>query len=513
MKYLSILVILFIQVNLYSGRKALVIGNQRYPENALRNTENDAMAMHQLLQKNGFKTTIKINLDRQSFEECIDSFTSTLDNTDEVLFYFSGHGVQIEGENYLIPTGRIFKDEKDVKYEAINANKLTEKLSLASLSIIVLDACRDNPFRGVKSMNRGLAPMGFKGGSQYIIYSTASGKTASDGRENLSPFTEAFIRSASIPGITIEDVMRRVVRDVRKFSEDTQIPFSYGSLDREFILTLTSADNYADRKPVPISNDRSVSDNMIYVRGGKYVPGTSTKHNDDPGAEVFVKSFLIGKYEVTQKEWGDTMNNNPSYWKGDNLPVEQVSWYETLAFCNYKSIKEGLLPVYSIDGSNVPDTWPVFKSTGDFHYSAKCDWNANGYRLPTEIEWEYAAKGGIYQNEYKYSGANELDQVGWYDLNSKDQTNNVGQKSPNKLGIYDMSGNVREWCWDWFVDEQGLSKGNSNLKSPEKGTKKVLRGGSWYCFEDSCRVTSRFSFYPDHISRTYGFRIVRSVNE
>jgi formylglycine-generating enzyme required for sulfatase activity len=131
----------------------------------------------------------------------------------------------------------------------------------------------------------------------------------------------------------------------------------------------------------------------------------------------------MGKHEVTQREWRELMGNNPSYFKGDNLPVENVNWYEAIEYCNKRSVKEGLAPVYRGSGNSIT-----------------CDWSANGYRLPTEAEWEYAAKGGNKNFlTYVYAGSNTVDAVAWYGGNS---THPVGTKAPNDLGIYDLSGNV-----------------------------------------------------------------------
>ena len=173
---------------------------------------------------------------------------------------------------------------------------------------------------------------------------------------------------------------------------------------------------------------------MIYVEGGTFQMGsTNGGSSEQPIHTVTVSSFLIGKYEVTQKEWQEVMGYNPSYSEGDNRPVEKVSWYDAVEFCNKLSEKEGLTPAYTINGFDV-----------------SCNWSANGYRLPTEAEWEYAAKGGKKSKNYKYSGSDNIDDVAWYDANSDGRSHDVGTKAPNELGIYDMSGNVWEMCWDSF---------------------------------------------------------------
>lgn len=240
-RFLLITLLILLVMPLFAGRKALVIGNSSYTDAPLKNPVNDANAISGLLSQLGFVTTVRTNLDRRCFEESIEQFASTLNSTDEAVFYYSGHGAQIEGENYLIPVGRVFQGETDVKYDAVSANKATEKISQrAGTSIIVLDACRDNPFRGSRSGTKGLAIMQTREGGQFIIYSTGSGQTADDGGSgSLSPFTDAFIRHAVIPDVTIEEMMRNVVKDVRAVSNNKQVPFYYGSMEDAFCFALS----------------------------------------------------------------------------------------------------------------------------------------------------------------------------------------------------------------------------------------------------------------------------------
>ena len=235
---------------------------------------------------------------------------------------------------------------------------------------------------------------------------------------------------------------------------------------------------------------------MVFVKGGTFQMGSNDgEDGEKPVHTVTVDDFYIGKYEVTQKEWKEVMGNNPSYFKGDNSPVEEVSWYDAVEFCNKLSKKEGLTPCYSGSGKNT-----------------KCDFSANGYRLPTEAEWEYAALGGNKSRGYKYSGSNTIGEVAWYGNNSGSKTHPVGKKQPNELGIYDMSGNVWEWCWDWHDKNYYSKSPKYNPKGPGSCKYRVLRGGSWDNYDIGCRSSNRISNNPGSSYYNYGFRFLRTLN-
>lgn len=224
---------------------------------------------------------------------------------------------------------------------------------------------------------------------------------------------------------------------------------------------------------------------MVKVEKGTFSNGIS---------KITLSSFYIGKYLVTQKEWRSITGNNPSRFRGDKLPVENVSWYDAIVFCNQLSQKEGLNLTYTINGEEI-----------------SCDWQAKGYRLPTEAEWEYAARGGKLSKGYKFSGSDVIDEVAWYNKNSENKTHLVGLKVPNELGIYDMSGNVWEWCWDWYNDY--LSSAQTNPKGQSrKSNSRVNRGGSWNSYGGcGCVVSHRDSSGPEYKHINLGFRIVLTI--
>jgi formylglycine-generating enzyme required for sulfatase activity len=242
---------------------------------------------------------------------------------------------------------------------------------------------------------------------------------------------------------------------------------------------------------------------FVRINGGTFTMGSPAneqrREKYEVQHQVTVSGFYMGKYEVTQKEYQEIMGTNPSEFKGDNLPVEQVSWYDAVEYCNKRSQKEGLTPAYTISETNV--TW---------------NRNANGYRLPTEAEWEFACRAGtttpfstgnnITTSQANYDGNNP------YNNNAKgeyrEKTTPVGTFAPNPWGLYDMHGNVFEWCYDWYGDYSSGSQ--TDPVGAVSGAYRVIRGGSWNAYGQLLRSANRNFSTPSVRYYFIGFRLVRS---
>ena len=283
--------------------------------------------------------------------------------------------------------------------------------------------------------------------------------------------------------------------------------------------------SFFKNKLIKSEDNKRKYENMSYIKGGKYIPSFCDK-------EKIVLNLEVSKYLITQDIWKKIMGYNPSYFKEDKRPVERVTWWDTLEFCNRLSEKYKLDPVYDLsDREN--EILLINELDGEKKLPDKADFGkTEGFRLPTEIEWEWFARGGqkALDNgtfDYKYSGSNNIDEVAWYCFNSRpkkykqevkllnpeqynidelywfssydgEQTQEVGLKKPNQLGLYDCNGNVWEWCYD---------PEKYSLKEPRK----ILRGGSWKESEDYCDITNRYSYYSNKPYYIVGFRIVRTL--
>jgi formylglycine-generating enzyme required for sulfatase activity len=252
---------------------------------------------------------------------------------------------------------------------------------------------------------------------------------------------------------TAEATEKRLAEEKRKAEE--------AEAETKWKAAAAEANRLADlkRKEEAAKRQKPFEPEMILVEGGTF----------QMGRQVTLSSFSIGKYPITQVQWKAVMGTNPSHFKGDDLPVEMVS---------HDDIQQFLSELNRLMGKT--------------------------YKLPTEAQWEFAARGGNQSKGFEYSGSNNLNEVGWFDDNSGSKTHSIGKLAANELGIYDMSGNVWEWCADWH----GYSNAVRNPTGAATGTDRVLRGGSWYGDSGDCRVARRDFLSPSRRNRLCGFRVV-----
>ncbi len=238
-------------------------------------------------------------------------------------------------------------------------------------------------------------------------------------------------------------------------------------------------------------------DEMIRIPGGSFEMGSKTGQADErPVHRVTLSDFLMDRTEVTQQQYGRFPLPDPSHFKDPNRPVDQINWTDALDFCNERSLAEGLEPCYDLE-------------------TMECNFQANGYRLPTEAEWEYACRAGSIGTYNSGNAPAKLQGVAWYQANASQKTQAVAGKSPNAWGLYDMHGNVKEWCHDYYAEAYYANSPDRDPHGPASGSERVIRGGAWDASADSCRSAYRASDASLNdtclASDAIGFRCVRNA--
>jgi formylglycine-generating enzyme required for sulfatase activity len=497
-------------------RTALVIGNAAYDVGPLPNPVNDATDMAATLRQLGFEVTPLHDATYNDMETAVNTFHRQLRQGGMGLFYFAGHGLQVEGQNYLIPINARITRESEVKHRAVNATWVLEAMQEAGngLNVMILDACRNNPYaRQWRSTKQGLAGMAGARGV-LVVYATSPDQVADDGSGRNGVYTKHLLRELTTPGVRVMDVVIRVTAAVEQETAGRQIPWFSGTLTENFVV--------APEPPQTYTN--SIGMEFVLILAGTFQMGSTAAEVEKlplprpplrgfkkwtwfevegPQHQVTIsQEFYLGKYEVTQGQWHAVMGHNPSHFPqcGAECPVENVSWKDVQAFIERLNAREGHMK----------------------------------YRLPTEAEWEYAARAGmetpVYTGELTIHGWNNapaLDTIAWYGGNSgvtyaggsdclpRGQypatcgPHPVGRKQPNRFGLYDMLGNVWEWVQDW--DGAYPAGPVTDPQGPDSGWARVNRGCGWGSGAHYCRSARRIFSAPGRRHGTLGFRLLRTA--
>ncbi len=463
-----------IEVEVVSRRRALVIGNRNYSMKPLLNPVNDANKLAQALRETGFTVTLATDLNREALDGTVDKFVQSVQEGDTALFFFAGHGIEVKGQNFLLPTNFSAKVETQVKYQALNAAELQDLLQerKARTVILILDACRNNPYRSWgRDTGGGLA--GMSGAGVYVAFAAAPGRMADDNPlEENGRFTKHLLAALREPGLGIDDVFNQVRSGVAQETGGDQVPFSNSGLLGRFVFREAAPREIipsTPKRPEPVVVSRAPYVNpkdglqYVWIAPGSFVMGCSDGDgqcdtDENPHRVTITRGFRIGATPVTQAAYQRVIGTNPSYFKGPRLPVESVSWDDARKYCS-----------------------------------------AVGMRLPTEAEWEYAARAGTSGARY-----GELDAIAWYDQNSGSKTHDVGTKQPNAWGLYDMLGNVWQWTADWYGPYAATAA--TDPAGAASGEYRSLRGGSWYNVASYARASWRFWYRPSIRLHVLGFR-------
>ena len=538
-------------------RTALVIGNGAYTNAPpLKNPPNDARDMASTLKTLGFDVTSGINVNQRDIKRLIREFGQALKAGGSGLFYYAGHGVQSKGRNYLIPIEADIQSEIEVEDAGVDVNLVLGYMDDAQngLNIVILDACRDNPFaRSFRSATNGLAQVDAPTGT-LIAYATAPGRVASDGTGQNGLYTSELLKQMRVPRLSATEMFMHVRAEVMKQTANKQVPWEASSLvgnfyfsapakngaspppsaaaneakidpvavEREYWETIRSSSDAQDYKDYlqaypngvyaaiarakirqvetakntrptdtqPINTKTSGSPSksfrnqqgieMVYIPSGRFMMGSNARGDEQPVHEVTISQpFYMGKFEVTQGQWQAVMGTTLRQQRDKAI----FSWTENLG-----------------EGATYPMYYVSWEEAKDFVRRLNALNDGYTYRLPSESEWEYACRAGTV-GEY----AGDLDSMAWYTNNSGNRyidadsifrndsgnytarlfsngvrTHPVGTKQANGFGLYDMLGNVSEWCEDWWHSNySGAPTDGSPWLSQGEWKSRVSRGGSW----------------------------------
>ncbi len=476
----------------YTGKRiALVIGNWKYKFRSLHNPENDARDMTRVLRNLGFEVIHKQNLGLDEMEDEIIQFKIKLMKKGQVgLFYYAGHGLEIEGKNYLLPTDMRNPETELIKSKSIQAQWVISAMkgSGSLVNIMILDACRTFPRPDRNSINNadyGLAAMNAPSGT-IISFATGSGQSTPDGKKGTNGlYTGHLLKFLQQDGLKIEEVFKKTRQQVALATHNKQVPPVYDSMIGDFCLVscekTTSPQPVSKEEPGTVFRD-SLADGgsgpeMVWISAGSFRMGDIQGGGDSdekPVHRVSVGKFAMGKFEVSFAEYDKfaeatgRKKPNDRGWGRGNRPVINVSWNDATAYAKWLSNQTG-----------------------------------KTYRLPTEAEWEYAARAGT---ETKYWWGNDIDKSKANYSYNLGKTSPVGNYNSNKFGLYDTVGNVWEWTCSEYEDKYNGKEKTCINKNSNKY--RVLRGGSWNYDPRYVRTAFRLRSTPYSRVVDDGFRVV-----
>ena len=529
--FMHILLLLCSSYAVARERVALVIGNAAYESQPLKNPVNDAKAIANVLKQLRFDVTLVTDANQEQMETALRNFGKKLRKDKEAVFYYSGHGVQYQGDNYLIPVDAIshIQVPGHLRSRAIGLNYILELMvdKGSDMNIVLLDACRSNPFKNIfLSTEKGLATLSRRADGMLISYATSPGEIALDGKGVYSPYTTRLVELMMLPDYPVEMMFNRLRTMVSFDTAKKQIPWISASPGGSFYFN-----------PVEVTDDRNVvalngvtngsgmlAGKFVHIPSGEFTMGSPAgevgHQNIETQHQVRVSEFYMSKYEVSVLEFRhfiedsgyrtDAENGDGSYvWDGsgwskrtginwrynvtgglrpqseENHPVVHVSWNDAVAYCKWLSQKTG----------------------------KTC-------RLPSEAEWEYACRAGTITpfNTGDNVATSKANYNGNYPYNNNAKgvfrpgTVSVDSFAPNAWGLYNMHGNVKEWCGDWFGTDyykECKAKGvASDPPGPDTGSARLLRGGSWDAYAVRCRSAYRDGSFSDSWYYFVGFRPV-----
>ena len=559
-------------------RVALVIGNSAYqhPDSMprLANPVNDADDIATALRGFGFQVIEKKNLNKSAMDNALAEFGRKAANSDAALFYYAGHGLQVKGQNYLVPVDANITTEAQVPYNAINVNQLLEEMdnSKSRVNIVMLDACRNNPISGKfrTGATRGLAPPASSPKGTVIVYATDPGNVAADGDGRNGLFTSGLLTAFRSDDLSLFGVLTRASEVVEQGSNRQQTPYINGpaTVQKNFSFApgqAVAADEpprqvaMAPRPqaPPPKVRPAPAGDSLDDIIAAK----ESAERNKKARAEKVkadvakYRKLVASSPELKQQAWkalvrsypegsGVTMGNVSGLMKalgmaGGDDPTTGMEFVQVAEGCfqmggtagaDEQPVHQICVNAFSIGKYEVTQgQWKKVMGSNPSHFGSCGDncpveqvsWNdiqqfisrlnsQSGTHYRLPTEAEWEYACRAGEN-HTYCGSNDINSVAWYKDNSGSQTHPVGQKQGNGWGIHDMSGNVWEWVQDWYDKNYYGSSPQSNPPGPSSGSFRVLRGGGWYYGATYARAALRYGLTPDFRSLYLGFRLVSPV--